>query len=142
MVLVPAARRHDGDGVARQEKGTARRDLDRPLPNAEIHLDGVGVEARVAPGGVVIDRVDGPELGDGALDEGGDRVLAADVAEHADGAAPGALHPFGHRSRAVRRHVADHHRGAGGGEPQGGGPTDVRGTAADQDDLALELSPR
>ena len=127
--------------MARQQQRAPRRDLDRTLPDPEIHADGVGVETRVAPRGVVVDRVDRPERGDGALDEGSDRLLAADVAEHADGPASHALHFLGHRRRAVDRHVADDHRGAGTGQPECRGATDVGRTAADQDHLAVELSP-
>ena len=86
-------------------------------------------------------RVDAPELGDGALDEGGHRLLAAHVAAHADGTAAGGLDLLGHRSRALGRHVADRHRGAGAGQPQRRGAADVRGPTADEDDLAVELSP-
>ncbi len=105
MVLVPdemvtmepaATGHHHGDGVARQQKGAARRDLDRPFPHAEIDTDRVRVEPRVTPGGVVIDGVDGSELGHRSLDEAGDRLLTADVAEQADGTPAGPADLLGH----------------------------------------------
>ncbi len=77
-------------------RAPARRDLDRPLPDAEIDADRVRVEPRVAPGGVVVDRVDRSELGDGSPDELGDRLLPADVAEQPDGTSPAAGDLLGH----------------------------------------------
>ena len=107
----PAACRHDRDGVARQEEGAARRDLERPLPDAEVDPDGVGVEAGVAPGGVVVDRVDAPELGDGALDEARRRTPRGARRSAGRQRAPaGGLDLLGHRDGALGRHVADDHR--------------------------------
>ena len=74
-------------------------------------------------------------------DERDDRLLAADVAQQADGPAPEALHFPGYRRGTLNRDVAHHHRGAGSGQPQCGGAADVGGTPADKEDLAVELPP-
>ena len=126
-----------------RRRAPARRDLDGPLPDAEIHADGVGVEAGVAPGRVVVDRVDAcrtrrrrARRRRRRTPRGGRRSSRPTARP------PAASTSSATEARAVGRDVADHHRRAGGGQPQRGGPTDVRGTAADQHDLALELSPR
>ena len=95
----------------------------------------------MAPRRVVVDRVDAAVLGDGARHEVGHRLLLAHVAAHPDRPAAGRRHLLGHRGRTLGRHVADRHRGAGGGQPQRGGAADVRGATADEHDLAVELSP-
>ena len=61
----------------------------------------------MAPGRVVVDGVDGPELGNGTLDEGSDRLLPADIAVQADGAAPAASTSSAADEGALGRDVAD-----------------------------------
>lgn len=131
---------HGRDGVARHEQRPPGRGLDRPLPHSEVDADCVGVEPRMAPGGVVIDAVDPAERVDRSFDKRCDRVLVTDVTAQAEGAPTGVHNGVRHGGRGLFGYIADRNRCALLSQEQRGGVADIRGSAAQEHDLSVELA--
>ena len=126
--------------MSSQEQRAARLGLDGPFPHPEVYVGGVGVEPGMGPCRVVIEAVDAAERLDGGPDEVGHRLVAANVADDAQGLAAGGGDLFGDRGRTVEGHVADRDGRPFGGQAERGGPPDVRGASAEQHHLAVELT--
>jgi hypothetical protein len=89
--------------------------------------------------GVVECHVEPPELGDGALHEGGDLALVGDVAGDTEGLASRGGQLVGRGAERAFVYVGEHDRRAGGREGPGGVEPHATAGPGDERDLATEV---